>query len=254
MPQFSLKGKKILVTGASSGIGRGIAIACASAGAKCILVARNLERLEETRRQCAGDGHCVEAVDVTDFEAVKALVDRLPALDGLVQCAGIGDRHTPLKFLSPEFVDQLLSVNLKAPILLLAMLEKRKRLNKGSSVVFISSIASFHATPAHSLYAATKGGITAFVKGAAFDLAGKKIRVNSIAPGMVNTPLIDFANISEEQRKANESLYPLKRYGEPEDVASAAVYLLSDASSWVTGQQFVVDGGITVGGGIVGGF
>ena len=253
MPNFDLSGKTILVTGASSGIGRGIAIACAEAGAKCILVARNADRLNQVAVKC-GPGTVVERVDVANVSELAALVDRVPALDGLVQCAGLSDKHTPLKFLQEEFVDQLLSVNIKAPILLLAMLEKKKKLNKCASVVLMSSIASFHSTPAHSLYSATKGALTAFAKGAALDLAGKKIRVNTIAPGMVNTPLIDFANISEEQRKANESLYPLKRYGEPEDIASAAIYLLSDASVWVTGQQLVVDGGITAGGGMIGGF
>lgn len=247
MPNFDLSGKTILVTGASSGIGRGIAIACVKAGAKCILVARNEERLNQVAVEC-GPGASVEKVDVANVSELAALVDRVPALDGLVQCAGLSDKHTPLKFLKEEFVDQLLSVNIKAPILLLAMLEKKKKLNKGASIVLMSSIASFHSTPAHSLYSATKGALTAFAKGAALDLAGKKIRVNTIAPGMVNTPLIDFANISDEQRKANEALYPLKRYGEPDDIAGAAIYLLSDASAWVTGQQFVVDGGITAGG------
>lgn len=253
MPNFELSGKTILVTGASSGIGRGIAIACAKVGAKCILVARNEERLNEVAAEC-GEEASVEKVDVANASELAALVERVPVLDGLVQCAGLSDKHTPLKFLKEEFVDQLLSVNIKAPILLLAMLEKKKKLNKCASVVLLSSIASFHSTPAHSLYSATKGALTAFAKGAALDLAGKKIRVNTIAPGMVNTPLIDFANISEEQRKTNESLYPLKRYGEPEDIASAAIYLLSDASVWVTGQQLVVDGGITAGGGMIGGF
>ena len=247
MPNFDLSGKTILVTGASSGIGRGIAIACANAGANCILVARNEARLNQVAAEC-GSSAVVEKVDVSNASELVALVERVPVLDGLVQCAGVSDKHTPLKFLKEEFVDQLLAVNIKAPILLLAMLEKKKKLNKGASVVLISSIASFHSTPAHSLYSATKGALTAFAKGAALDLSGKKIRVNTIAPGMVNTPLIDFANISDEQRKANESLYPLKRYGEPDDIAGAAIYLLSDASIWVTGQQLVVDGGITAGG------
>ena len=247
MLQFTLEGRTILITGASSGIGRGIAIACARAGAKCILVARNEERLNQVAKECGSDA-VVEKVDVANVSELTALVDRVPALDGLVQCAGLSDKHTPLKFLKEEFVDQLLSVNVKAPILLLAMLEKKKRLSKGASVVLMSSISSFRGAPAHSLYCATKGALTAFTKAAALDLAGKKIRINTIAPGMVNTPLIDYGNISEEQRKANESLYPLKRYGEPEDIAGAAIYLLSDASSWVTGQQFVVDGGITAGG------
>lgn len=247
MPMFTLEGKTVLITGASSGIGRGVAIACAEAGASCILVARNEERLSETRTLCKGAGHAIESVELTDLGAVKGLVDRLPTLDGVVQCAGIGDNQTPLKFISPDFFDKIVGINLKAPILLLATLEKKKKLNKGASVVMISSMSSFFATPAHSLYGATKGGITAFVKGAALDLAPKKIRVNSIAPAMVNTPLIDFSSLTEEQVEANKAKYPLKRYGEPEDIAGAAVYLLSDASSWMTGQQIVLDGGLSIG-------
>lgn len=247
MPIFALEGKTVLVTGASSGIGRGVAIACAEAGARCILVARNEERLSKTQALCKGDGHTIESVELTDFDAVKGLIDRLPMLDGVVQCAGIGDNQTPLKFISPEFFDKIVGINLKAPILLLATLEKKKKLNKGASVVMISSMSSFFATPAHSLYGATKGGITAFVKGAALDLAPKKIRINSIAPAMVNTPLIDFSSLTEEQVEANKAKYPLKRYGEPEDISGAAVYLLSDASSWMTGQQIVLDGGLSIG-------
>ena len=248
MPHFTLEGKTVLITGASSGIGRGIAIACAKAGATCVLVARNEERLKAVAAECGGSA-AIERVDVANAEELASLVERVPQLDGLVQCAGLSDKHTPLKFLKEEFVDLLFDVNVKAPILLLAMLEKRKKLSKGASVVLMSSVASFHSTPAHSLYSATKGALTAFARGAALDLSGKKIRVNTIAPGMVNTPLIDFANISEEQRKANEAFYPLKRYGEPDDIAGAAIYLLSDASQWVTGQQFVIDGGLTAGGG-----
>lgn len=246
MLPFTLEGKTILITGASSGIGRGIALACAEAGGKCILVGRNVERLDEVRASCVGEGHQIEVVDVTCFADMKALVDRLPVLDGVVQSAGISDKHTPLKFLTSEFIDQVFSVNVKAPMLLLSLLEKRKKLNKGGSVVLISSISSFHTSAAHSLYAASKGAVTAFAKGAALDLSGKKIRVNSIAPGMINTPLIDYSNISQEQRDADMVKYPLKRYGEPSDVAGCAVYLLGDASAWVTGQQFVVDGGVTI--------
>ena len=247
MSNFDLTGKTILVTGASSGIGRGIALACAEAGAKCVLVARNAERLEAVKAECAGEGHLIEVIDLVDSESMKSFVDRMPVLDGLVQCAGVGDKQLPLKFLSAEFIDEVLSINLRAPMAFLAMLEKKKKLNKGASVVMMSSISSFHATPAHSLYCASKAGLSAFTQAAALDLAGKKIRVNSIAPGRVNTPLIEYSNISEEQRLADIAKYPLKRYGEVSDIVSAALYLLSDASEWVTGQQFVIDGGLTAG-------
>lgn len=246
MSHFDLSGKTILVTGASSGIGRGIALACADAGANCILVGRNKERLEAAKAGCAGDGHAVEIVEMTDGEAMKSLVERIPVLDGLVQCAGVGDKQLPLKFLSADFIDEVLAVNLRAPMAFLAMLEKKKKLNRGASVVMMSSISSFHATPAHSLYCASKAGLTAFTKAAALDLAGKKIRVNAIAPGRVNTPMIEYSNISEEQRLADVAKYPLKRYGEVSDIAGVALYLLSDGSSWITGQEFVVDGGISL--------
>jgi len=247
MRQFTLENKTILITGASSGIGRGIAIACANAGAKCILVGRNRGRLLETCAVCGGEAHEIREFDVTNFDGLKDFVSGIPQLDGLVQSAGIGDNHTPLKFITPEFFDKVIGVNLKAPILLLSTLEKQKKLNKGASVVMLSSIASFCATVAHSLYGASKGAIKSFVQGAAMDLAHKRIRINALAPAMVNTPLIEFSALTEEQRKENEARYPLKRYGEPEDVAGAAIYLLSDVSSWVTGQQFVLDGGITIG-------
>ena len=247
MQPFTLEGKTILVTGASSGIGRAVAIACSKAGAKCVLVDKNEEGAKETLSLCSGKGHVIEVVDLTDYEALKALVERVPAVDGLVQSAGIIDNWTPLKFLSPKFVDQVLDINLKVPILLLALMEKRKKLNKGGSVVMMSSIASFCASIAHSLYAASKGGLEAFVRGAALELASRRIRVNSLSTAMVNTPLIAFSELSEEQKRQDEAKYPLKRYGEPEEVANATLYLLSDASSWVTGQQIVMDGGFTIG-------
>ncbi|MBR1870695.1 MAG: SDR family oxidoreductase [Kiritimatiellae bacterium] len=247
MQTFSLEGKTVLVTGASSGIGRATAIQCAAAGARCILAARNADRLAETLASCGGAPHTVEQIDLADDAALASFIDRLPSLDGLVHCAGIGDNQKPLKFLSPQFVDLILSINLRAPILLLSCLAKQKKLNASASIVMISSIASFHPAPAHSIYAAAKGGLSAFVKGAAQDLAPRKIRVNSIAPGMVETPLIDFSALTREQRLADELRYPLKRYGQPSDIAPLAVYLLSDASSWMTGSQIVIDGGLTIG-------
>ena len=246
MRQFTLEGKTVLVTGASSGIGRGVAVACAKAGATVILVGRNEDRLAQALDECGTGSHLIKKCDVSSVEEIKQLVDGINGLDGVVMCAGVSDNYIPLKFLGEELVDEVLGVNLKSPILLLGLLEKKKRLNRGASVVMMSSISSFAAVPAHSLYAASKGGLTAFVKAAAVELAVKKIRVNSIAPGMVNTPLIAAYNFTEVQKTVNQAKYPLKRYGEPEDIVGAAIYLLSDASSWMTGQQIVLDGGLTI--------
>lgn len=245
MPNFDLSNKTILITGASSGIGRGIAIACAKAGAKCILVARNEERLAQVAAECGSEA-IIEKVDVSNVAELSSLVERVPMLDGLVQCAGINDDQIPLKFINEEKLDRVLNTNLKAPILLLAGLEKKKKLNKGASVVLMSSQASVRPSPAHSMYAASKGGLTAFMRAVAVDLSGKKIRVNTIAPAMVRTPMTSLSAVTKEQLDADESRYLLKRYGEPEDIAGAAIYLLSDASSWVTGQQFLLDGGVSL--------
>ena len=137
MSSFDLSGKSILITGASSGIGRAIAVACAKSGAKCILVARNEERLNQVAAECGQDAS-VEKVDVANVSELASLVERVPVLDGLVQCAGISDTHRPLKFLSPEFVDLVFNINVKAPILLLLLLAKNKKLNKSASVVMMS--------------------------------------------------------------------------------------------------------------------
>jgi len=243
MQMFSLLNKTILVTGASSGIGRGCAQALASQGARCILAARNKDRLLETMNGCVGSGHELLEWDMTDDVKRDSTVDALPELDGLVYCAGVPDNQTPLKFLKPDFVDYVIGVNLRAPILLMASLAKRKKIRKGGAALFITSFSPIHGSPAHSAYMAAKAGLYGFVRGAALDCAPRKIRVNAIAPASVNTPLIDFSALTEEQRLANENSYPLGRYGEPTDIASAAVYFMADESSWVTGTQFIMDGG-----------
>ena len=240
---FSLEGKTILVTGASSGIGQATAIECSKLGAKLVITGRNAERLQETFDQLEGEGHLQITADLSSSGEVKELVEKLPVLDGCVNNAGYNIMQL-VPFIKEEDMRGIFEVNTFAPFMLTHFLAKKKKINKGGSIVFTSSIAGRGVTsPANGLYAATKAAVSGFARIAAVDLAGKKIRCNSVAPGMIETPLKVAKNITEEQWAANMELYPLKRFGDPKDVAWAIIYLLSDASCWVTGSEIVVDGG-----------
>jgi len=240
---FSLEGKTILVTGASSGIGQATAIECSKLGAKLVVTGRNAERLQQTFEQLEGEGHLQITADLSSSDGVKELVEKLPILDGCVNNAGYNVMQL-VPFIKEEDMRGIFEVNTFAPFTLTHLLAKKKKINKGGSIVFTSSIAGRGVTsPANGLYAATKAAVSGFARIAAVDLAGKKIRCNSVAPGMIETPLKVAKNITEEQWAANMELYPLKRFGDPKDVAWAIIYLLSDASCWVTGSEIVVDGG-----------
>jgi NAD(P)-dependent dehydrogenase (short-subunit alcohol dehydrogenase family) len=243
---FSLKGKAVLVTGASSGIGRAIAIECSKMGATVVMNARNEERLQETLSQMEGDGHSIITADLSDEDQRESLIEKTPVLDGLVHCAGI-TKTLPFQFASRENIDEVMNVNFYAPIELTRLLIKHKGLAKNSSVVFISSISGvFCSAPASSVYSASKGAINGIIKGMALDLAPKGIRVNSVNPGVIETHIFDSGVITKEQLEEDRKRYPLKRHGKSEEVAYAAIYLLSDASSWVTGSNLVIDGGYTL--------
>lgn len=243
---FSLKGRTILVTGASSGIGQKTAIECSKLGASVILTARNQERLNETFSQLEGTGHMQILAEQTDVEQVVELVNSLPVINGVVLCAGKG-MTLPFPYCTREKYNEIFNVNYFAPVELLRLLVKRKKLDKGSSVVFVSSIGGNGSySLGNGIYGASKAAINSTMKFCARELAGKKIRVNSVNPGMVNTKLIQGGAISEEQHKLDMEKYPLKRYGETEDIAFGIIYLLSDASSWVTGHSLVIDGGVTI--------
>lgn len=239
---FSLEGKTILVTGASSGIGRGIAVTCSKMGASVIINGRNTVKLEETLSLMEGEGNIVVAGDLTDSQALTVLVGSLPKLDGVVHCAGIGQR-IPCKLLSEQLVDEVMDVNLKAPIMLQSELLKQNKLNKGGSIVFVASMAMWSPSVGNSIYSASKGAVVSFANCLALELAPRNIRVNCICPAMVWTDLILKDGLEEEQLKADESNYPLKRYGQPEDIANLAVYMLSDASTWMTGSNVKISGG-----------
>jgi NAD(P)-dependent dehydrogenase (short-subunit alcohol dehydrogenase family) len=243
---FSLKGKTILVTGASSGIGRAVAIECSRLEAKLIITARDEGRLNETLSQMEGTEHFCVIADLCKEDERNQLVDKTPLLDGLVNCAGIV-KTLPFPFINSEALANVMDINFTAPALLSAQLIKKKHLSKGSSIVFISSNCGvWCVAPGNSMYSASKGAINGLVKNMALDLASKEIRVNSVNPGMIDTHLLDAGTITPEQLEEDKKRFPLKRYGKPEEVAHAVIYLLSDASSWVTGSHLLIDGGYTL--------
>ena len=241
MNRFCLDGKTVLVTGASSGIGRAIAIACAESGANVILTGRNVARLNETLSQLSGDGHIVVPADLTIAEQRSALAEQVPVLDGVVHCAGIGSRVL-CKMLEEQDVSRVMQANFEAPVLLQAQLLREKKIAKEASIVFIASAAATMPSVGNAIYSASKAATIAYAKCLAQELANRKIRVNCISPAMVWTDLA-LVGATEEQLREAEQAYPLKRYAQPEDIASMAVYLLSDASSWVTGSNMELTGG-----------
>lgn len=242
MNPFSLEGKTILVTGASSGIGRGIAIACSQMGAIVIINGRSHQRLQETYSMLTGNEHIILEADLTIQADRCHMVERLPKLDGVVHCAGVGIRKL-CKQIAETDIDYIMNVNFKAPVLLQSELLAKKKINKGASIVFISSIAVDSPSIGNAIYSASKGAITSYANCLKLELAARLIRVNTIHPAMVWTDLIFKDGVEEEQLKADEQTYLLKRYGKPEDIANLAVYLLSDASEWMTGSHINITGG-----------
>lgn len=243
---FSLAGKTILVTGASSGIGRETAIECSHMGAELIVAGRDPGRLEETCSFFDRQAKMQLTGDLTSIEDVEKMVAALPPLDGAVLCAG-NSITLPLQFATREKFDEMFEVNFFATVELLRLLYKKKVLQKGASVVLIASIGGTHSfMPGNGVYGASKAALNSVMKYAAREFSARRIRVNSICPGMVDTPLIHRGTISEEQLAEDAKRYPLGRYGRPEDIAHGAIYLLSDASSWLTGHDLVIDGGFSV--------
>lgn len=240
---FSLEGKTVLVTGASSGIGKATAIECSKMGAKVIVTGRNEERLQETYNQLEGNGHLSIVADISTIEGIKLLVEKIPIIDGLLNNAGVTSAK-PISFITEDELNRIFCVNLNAPIHLTNLIVKKKRIAKGGSIVFTSSIGRYMVAPGNSMYAASKGGLSAFMRGAALELANKNIRCNAVLPGMIETPIMKGKeSISDEQWEMNKQLYPLKRFGTPQEVAWMVVYLFSDASKFTTGSEFVIDGG-----------
>lgn len=239
---FSLQGKTILVTGASSNIGRKIAIRCSEMEAQVIVVARDEERLKETIKEMSGEGHFYISVDLSDADSIANLIEELPVLDGVVLCAARFDT-TPVKNIKRDSIKAMFETNTFANFDIIQKLLKKKKISKGGSIVFISSVASMRPYKGNSLYSATKGAINSFSKVLATELGAQRIRVNCVHPGIVKRDGgIREGTLTAEQQKNEMEKFPLGM-GETDDIAYASIYLLSDVSKWVTGIDLIVDGG-----------
>ena len=243
---YSLEGKTILVTGASSGIGKATAIECSKLGARVVITGRDEARLQQTLSSLEGEGHVVITADLGEDDGIRFLVERVPVLNGIVHAAGISDTVL-FQFLKKERLENIFNINFFAPVVLSQLLLKKKLLQKGGSIVFLSSIdGPVTAHIGNSMYSATKGALSAMMQNMSIELASKGIRVNAVLPGMTETPLIHNDYITQEQLNKDMELYPLKRYADPREIAWAIIYLLSDASTFTIGASLVVDGGFTI--------
>lgn len=243
---FSLEGKRVLVAGASSGIGMATAIECSRMGASLFISGRNQARLEDCLNNLWGGENELFTADLTVRDEIESLVAHAPSLDGVVISAGKGIT-LPIKSANIQKYQDIFDINFFATTELLRLLFKSKKLKNQASVVIISSIGGTKQfEPANAIYGTSKAAVNAFMKFAAIEWAAKGIRVNTVCPGMVETPLMTNGRFSEEQLKAYRESYPLKRFGNPEEIGYAVVFLLSDASSWVTGTSLIVDGGSTI--------
>lgn len=245
---FRLNNKTILVTGASSGIGKSICIAIAKMGANVILTGRNELRLNEVFTiisEVSLGVHSIKMLNLEEIDNFEDFISTLPKIDGIVHCAGIA-KYAPYKFLKAQDLSEINRINYEAPVLLTQGLLKNKKFNKMASIIFIASISSLIGTIGSAIYSGSKGAIISSTKALALECASQAIRANCISPGIIITSLTNEIQklVSEEDFKKKESLHPLG-FGKTEDVANAVVFLLSDASRWITGTNLIIDGGYT---------
>ena len=245
----SLQNKHILITGASSGIGRATAILFSELGANVILTGRNQENLNETFKTLKPSGsHLKISADLTDINDIKNLVKSLPPIDGIAHCCG-KVLPVPVKFIKESQLQDVFSVNYFSAVNLMSELLFTKKINSNSSVVFISSVSTLHAYFGGAPYISSKAALEGYAKTLALELAPKKIRVNVLQPALVRTAIFDSTiNAAMDEEKMNELVnsYPLG-IGEAIDVANALAFFMSDASKWITGSFLKMDGGLTLG-------
>ena len=245
---MDLKGKNIIVTGASSGIGKGIAVLLSKLGANVIMVARNEERLKETYTKLEPGNHSYFVFDLNNLDGIESLISNACCdgikLNGLVHSAGIS-LTMPLQYLKLRDLQNIMTVNFYSFVELVKHFSKRKYNDNGGSAVAISSISSMVGARGLTAYCASKGALESAVRTMALELAPKKIRINSIAPGMIETQIYDDLKeiVNDKDFEAELRKRQILGIGKPEDVANAAAFLLSDASRFITGTSMIVDGG-----------
>jgi NAD(P)-dependent dehydrogenase (short-subunit alcohol dehydrogenase family) len=243
---FNLQRKTILITGGASGIGKATSLLCAQMGADVILVDLNEEGLKKTASEIGKESTTIYAVNLTNQKQLEGMISLLPKLDGVVSNAGIV-YSLLAKFNEPVDAERIFSINTFSHMNLVQGLVKQKKLNKGASIVFTSSMSGVYCgLVGGSLYGATKSALAGYAKALAMELSPRGIRVNTVHPGMIETPLTKNTSLSQDVLDEDVKNYPLGRYGKPEEVAAAMVYLLSDATVWMTGTQLLIDGGYSV--------
>lgn len=247
---FSLENKIVLVTGASSGIGRQCAVDCSKMGARVVLLGRNQERLEETLTLMEGEGHLLVAFDLTESEKIKevvaGVVSTVGPINGVLHCAGISET-LPLKLMKTELLDKFFRNNVYSAIELTREVCSVRNISKdGASIVFFSSIMGCVGDSGKSLYSMTKGALIAATRSLACEYAKKRIRFNCVSPGAILTPInANLPHMADPEKKQALADKHLLGLGECCDISNACIYLLSDASKWVTGQNLIIDGGYT---------
>lgn len=240
---FSLEGKTILITGASSGIGKATAIECSKMGANIFLSARNKERLEQTLSEMAPGNHSIIAADMTHIEDVQKIAEEVSVLDGVALIAGINDKMI-IKKIDDEYVSKMLTTNFSGPALLVKSLLKGKKIAKQASIVFLSSVSAFYPSVSNALYGASKAAVNQFAKVLALEVLPLRARVNCIQPAFVETEMIQ--KYGEDTLDEIRKNYPLGRFAKPEEIAQAVIYFFSDATQLITGTSLVIDGGYTL--------